>query len=67
VAWALVLVGTILIFEYIVPLVIFHSFLDSVVKGILATLLVGVWLYLFVKMRNYMIRSQLRLEKKVSA
>ena len=66
-AWALVLVGTVLIFRYIVPLTIFHSFLDGVVKGVLATILVAVWLVLFVEMRNLMIRTQLRLVKKVSA
>jgi len=66
-AWVLVLLGTVLIFEYIVPLAIFHSFLDSIVKGILATILVAVWLLLFVGMRNIMIRTQLRLVKKVSA
>jgi len=66
-AWVLVLLGTVLIFEYIVPLAIFHSFLDSIVKGILATVLVAVWLLLFVGMRNIMIRTQLRLVKKVSA
>ena len=66
-AWALVLVGTVLIFKYIVPLTIFHSFLDSVMKGVLATILVAVWLVLFVEMRNLMIRTQLRLVKKVSA
>jgi hypothetical protein len=66
-AWVLVLLGTVLIFEYIVPLAIFHSFLDSIVKGILATVLVAVWLLLFVGMRNIMVRTQLRLVKKVSA
>ena len=66
-ALALVLVGTVLIFKYIVPLTIFHSFLDSVMKGVLATILVAVWLVLFVEMRNLMIRTQLRLVKKVSA
>ncbi len=66
-AWILVLLGAALIFEYIVPLTIFHSLLDGVVKGILATILVAVWLALFVAMRNLMIRTQLRLVKKVSA
>lgn len=65
-AWLLVLLGTVLIFEYIVPLNIFHSLLDGVVKGVLTTILVVVWLFLFVKMRDYMIETQLGLEKKVS-
>jgi len=66
-AWALVLVGTVLIFEFIVPLNIFHSLLDGIVKGGLAAILVLVWLFLFVEMRDFMVRSQLRLVKKVSA
>jgi hypothetical protein len=66
VAWALVLIGTIIIFKYIVPIVIFRSFLDGIVKGFLAMILVLVWLYLFVQMRNVMVRSQLRIENKVS-
>ncbi len=64
-AWLLVLIGTVIIFEYIVPLDIFHSFLDSIVKGFLTMILVVVWLYLFVRMRNLMVRTQLRIEKKV--
>jgi hypothetical protein len=66
-AWALVLIGTVLIFEYIVPLDILHSFLDGIVKGVLATILVIIWLLLFVAMRNVMVNTQLRLTKKVSA
>ncbi len=66
-AWLLVLVGTVLIFEYIVPLTIFHSFLDGIVKGVLATILVLIWLLLFDEMRNVMVKTQLKLEKKVSS
>jgi hypothetical protein len=61
--WILVLVGTVIVFEYIVPLVVFHSFLDGIVKGILATILVGVWLFLFYEMQKMMVRTQLRIEK----
>ena len=64
-AWVLVLVGTIIVFGFIIPLVVFHSFLDGILKGILATLLVLFWLFLFVQMRNVMVKSQLRIEKKV--
>ncbi len=56
-----------IIFGYIVPLDIFHSLLDGIVKGVLATILVVVWLFLFVEMRDVMIRTQLRLVKKVNA
>jgi len=66
VAWALVLLGTIIVFGFIVPLAVFHSFLDSILKGILASILVLIWLFLFVQMRNVMVKSQLRIEKKVS-
>ena len=57
--WALVLVGTIIIFEFIVPFVFFHSLLDGVLKAALSTVLVVVWLFLFVAMRNAMVRRQL--------
>ena len=57
--WALVLVGTIIIFEFIVPFVFFHSLLDSILKATLSTVLVVVWLFLFVAMRNAMVRRQL--------
>lgn len=66
-AWVLVLVGTGIIFDGIVPLNVFHSFfLNSVLKGILATALVIAWLVLFLEMRNRMVKTQLRLEKKIS-
>jgi hypothetical protein len=61
--WILVLVGTVVIFEFIVPLVVFHSFLDSVLKGVLASILGLVWLFLFYEMQNLMERTQLRIEK----
>jgi len=65
-AWALVLLGTVIIFEVIVPLNIFHSFLDSILKGVLGLFLVVAWLFLFVEMRDHMVKTQLRLEKKIS-
>jgi len=64
IVWILVLVGTVVVFEFIVPLVVFHSFLDSILKGVLATILVLVWLFLFYEMQNVMERTQLRLEKE---
>ena len=57
--WLLVLMGAIIIFEFIVPLAVFHSFLDSVLKGVLATILAVIWLALFVALRNLMVRRQL--------
>ena len=56
--WALVLMGTIIIFEFIVPFVIFHSILNGILKAALSTVLVVVWLFLFVAMRNAMVRRQ---------
>ena len=64
-AWLLVFFGTVLIFEFIVPLnITSHYLLNGIVKGFLATILVVVWLFLFVQMRDYMIKTQLKLEKK---
>ncbi|MDG6907577.1 MAG: hypothetical protein JRN20_17525 [Nitrososphaerota archaeon] len=57
--WFLVLAGTIIIFELIVPLALFHSLLDGVIKGVLATLLVAVWLEIFILLRNAMVKKQL--------
>jgi hypothetical protein len=53
----------VLIFKYIVPLTIFHSFLDGIIKGGLAAILVLVWLFLFFEMQKTMVRTQLRIEK----
>jgi len=61
--WVLVLAGTIIIFEFIVPLNIFHSILDGITKGVLATILVVVWLGLFAVLRNAMVKRQLHLRK----
>ena len=58
--WILVLAGAIIIFEFIVPLNTFHSSLDGVIKGVLATILVIVWIGLFVVMGNAMEKRQLR-------
>jgi hypothetical protein len=57
--WLLVLAGTIIIFEFIVPLDLFHSLLDGVTKGVLALILVVVWFEVFILLRNAMVRRQL--------
>lgn len=57
--WLLVLAGTIIIFELIVPLTLFHSLLSGVLKGVLATILVLAWLGIFILLRNVMVRKQL--------
>jgi hypothetical protein len=61
--WVLVLAGTIIIFKFIVPLVLFHSMLDGITKGIFSALLVIVWFGLFVMMRNAMVKRHLAPRK----
>lgn len=66
--WALVLVGVIIVFEFIVPLNILGSFfLNSILKAVLAMILGLVWLALFVEMRNFMVKSQLSSRAKSTA
>lgn len=62
--WILVLVGTIIIFRYIVPLDLFHSYLDNVLKGVLSAILGLIWIALFVELRNIMIKRQFIFVKK---
>jgi hypothetical protein len=60
--WVLVLVGTILIFEFIVPFNPLNSFfLNSTLKGVLSLILAGVWVYLFASLRNVVMKRELRL------
>jgi hypothetical protein len=54
--WFLVLFGTILIFQFIVPFAYFHSFLDSILKGVFTTILVVIWLLVFVGLTNSFVR-----------
>jgi hypothetical protein len=50
--WLLVLAGTVIIFGYIVPFAYFHNFLDSILKGTFSTILVLVWLGIFIGLTN---------------
>lgn len=59
IVWILVLAGTIIIFEFIVPLQIARGLLNGLVQGILSLFLVLVWLGIFVFMRNRLVRKQL--------
>ena len=58
-AWLLVLIGAILIFEFIVPVTICGCFFDGVVKAGLAAILGAVWLLIMVAMRNLLVRKSL--------
>ena len=63
--WVLVLVGTILIFEFIVPFNPFHSFfLNSILKGVLSLTLAAVWVFLFAELRNIVMKRELQLTTK---
>jgi membrane protein implicated in regulation of membrane protease activity len=62
--WILVLAGTILIFEFIVPFNPFDSFfLNSTLKGVLSLILAGAWVYLFASLRDIVMRRELQLSK----
>ncbi len=56
--WLLVLVGTVLIFHFIIPLSLFHSFfLNSIVKALLSGILVLIWLGVFIGLTNAFVRN----------
>ncbi len=56
-AWILILVGAVIIFNYIVPFSYFHTYADSVAKGVFGTVSALVWLLAMVKMRDYFVRT----------
>ena len=58
-AWVLILVGAVIIFNYIVPFSYFHSSADSIAKGIFGTIVALVWLLAMVKMRDYFVRRRI--------
>lgn len=64
IAWLLVLLGVIVIFEFIVPFQFCSCFYDSVAKGVFATVLSVAWLFALVLMRNVLVRRTL-LSKRV--
>jgi hypothetical protein len=60
VIWLLVLFGAVLIFGFIVPFSYFSNiFLNSVLKGIFATVLALVWLYIFVFLTRSFVRRHI--------
>jgi hypothetical protein len=58
-AWILVLVGTILIFEFIVPQNFCPGICNGVAKGAAATVMGVLWLLALLAMRNILIRRTL--------
>jgi uncharacterized membrane protein (UPF0182 family) len=59
-AWLLVLVGTVVIFELIVPFYYFEiPFYNSIMKGVFSTILGVVWLFLLGLLRNLLVRRTL--------
>ncbi len=58
-SWILVLVGTIIIFGFIVPFSYCQCFYDNIIKGVFATILALIWLFLMIVMRNVLVRSRI--------
>ncbi len=66
IAWLLVLVGTIIIFEFIVPFHYWGGIYDSVAKGIFTTILGLVWLYALVLLRDVFVKRNILTKKQES-
>ena len=64
-AWVLVLVGSAMIFEVIVPISFWNNFFyDSITKAVLVTILVLVWLYALLLLRDIAVKRSLFPKKK---
>ena len=57
--WLLVLLGTILIFDLIVPFHYWGGIYDSFAKGIFASILALIWLYAFILLRDAFVRRNI--------
>ncbi len=66
VVWILILAGTIIIFEFIVPLRVVQNLLNGFVQAGFTLLLVMVWLGIFLRMRNHMVKRQFLSEENGS-
>lgn len=64
IAWLLVLLGTIVIFELIVPFQYFGNIFDGVLKGVFTLILAVVWLVAMVGMRDYIVRRRILSRKE---
>lgn len=63
-AWLLVLIGTVLIFDFIVPFHYWGGIYDSAAKGVFATILGIVWLYALNLMRDVFVRRNILTKKE---
>jgi hypothetical protein len=61
-AWVLVLVGAILIFEFIVPHNFCAGICNGVAKGAAATVMGVLWLLALFAMRNVLVRRTLTVQ-----
>lgn len=59
-AWALILLGSVVIFALIVRLQVPHPFLDDAAKVLLSAGLALLWLQLFRKLRDMYVRRYLK-------
>lgn len=64
IAWLLVLIGSVLIFEFIIPFHYWGGFSDSVAKGVFATILGLVWLYILALLRNLLVKRTIPTREK---
>jgi pilus assembly protein TadC len=64
IAWLLVLVGSAVIFEFIVPFHYWGGFTDRIAKGVFATVLGLVWLYALALLRNLLVRRTIPTRNK---
>ena len=58
-AWVLVFVGTVIIFEFIIPFSFSSFFYNSIAKAVFTTILAMVWLYLLLLLRNVAVKRLL--------
>jgi hypothetical protein len=64
IAWLLVLIGTIIIFKFIVPFYYWGRIYDSIAKGVFTTILALVWLYSLAFLRDIIVKRNILLKKQ---
>jgi hypothetical protein len=64
IAWLLVLIGTIIIFKFIVPFYYWGGIYDSIAKGVFTTILALVWLYSLAFLRDIIVKRNILLKKQ---
>jgi hypothetical protein len=66
IAWLLVLIGSVVIFEFIIPFHYWGGFTDSIAKGAFATVLGLIWLYALALLRNLLAKKTIPTQSKAS-